>query len=87
MKNEYPVVLIEWADASGGDPGWMTLEELEDDGETLVQSVGFLLPADEPGGKKDHIALLQTYHDGDGFNLFYVPVGMIRKTIVLTPCN
>ncbi len=86
MKTEYPIVLIEWADACGGDPGWLTLEEIEDDGETLVQSVGFLVPPDEPGGKKDHITLLQTFHEGDGINLFHIPVGMVRKTILLTTC-
>lgn len=85
MQTEYPVALIEWADACGGDPGWLTLEEVEDDGETLVQSVGFLVPADDPGGKKDHVTLLQTYHGGDGINLFYIPVQMVRKTILLNP--
>ena len=87
MKNEYPIVLIEWADACGGDPGWFTLDDIEDDGETIIQSVGFLIPADEPPGKKDHITLLQSYHDGDGIHLFWIPIAMVRKTIVLTPCN
>ena len=87
MKTEYPIVLIEWADACGGDAGWLTLETIEDDGETLVHSVGFLIPSEDPGGKKDHVTLLQTYHDGEGINLFYIPCGMVRKTVVLTPCN
>ena len=87
MKTEYPIVLIEWADACGGDAGWLTLETIEDDGETLVHSVGFLVPSEDPGGKKDHVTLLQTYHDGEGINLFYIPCGMVRKTVVLTPCN
>lgn len=86
MKNEHPIVLIEWADACGGDAGWLALESVEDDGETLVKSVGFLIPAGDPGSKHGHITLLQTYHDGEGINLFYIPVGMVRKTIVLTPC-
>ena len=87
MKTEYPIVIIEWADACGGDAGWLTLETIEDDGETLVHSVGFLVPSEDPGGKKDHVTLLQTYHDGEGINLFYIPCGMVRKTVVLTPCN
>jgi hypothetical protein len=87
MKTEYPVVLIEWADACGGDAGWLALDAVEDDGETLVHSVGFLVPSEDPGGKKDHVTLLQSYHDGEGINLFYIPVGMVRKTLVLTPCN
>lgn len=85
MKTEYPIVLIEWADACGGDAGWLALEEVEDDGETLVHSVGFLIPPDDPGGKQHHITLLQTYHGGEGINLFYIPIGMVRKTILLSP--
>jgi hypothetical protein len=85
MSTDYPIVLVEWADACGGDPGWLNLEEVEDDGETLVHSVGFLIPFDEPGGKRDHVTLLQTYHGGDGINLFYIPTGMVRKTIILNP--
>lgn len=85
METEYPIVLIEWADACGGDAGWLALEEVEDDGETLVHSVGFLIPSDGPGGKKDHVTLLQTYHGGEGINLFYIPSLMVRKTILLNP--
>lgn len=85
MSCEYPIALVEWADACGGDPGWLSLEDVEDDGETLVLSVGFLIPPDDPGGKKDHITLLQTFHDGDGINLFYIPAQMIRKISVVTP--
>jgi len=87
MKTEYPVVLIEWADACGGDAGWLALDAVEDDGETLVHSVGFLIPSEDPGGKKDHVTLLQSYHEGEGINLFYIPIQMVRKTLVLTPCN
>ena len=79
----YPVALVYWADACGGDPGWLTLDDVDDDGETLVQSVGFLVPTGDAGAKKDHITLLQTFHDGDGINLFYIPVGMMRKIILL----
>ncbi len=87
MKTEYPIVLVEWADACGSAPGWLTLEEVEDEGETLVHSVGFLVPVGDPGSKENHVTLLQTYHEGDGISLFYIPVGMVRKTFVLTPCN
>ena len=34
----YPMALVYWADACGGDAGWLTLEDVEDDGEVLVQS-------------------------------------------------
>lgn len=86
-NNNYAIVLVQWADACGSEAGWLDLETLEDDGETLVESVGFLIPVGEPGSKENHVTLLQTYHGGEGINLFYIPVGMVRKTFVLTPCN
>ena len=80
----YPMALVYWADACGGDPGWLTLEDVEDDGEVLVQSTGFLLPTEDPGAKQNHVTLLQSFHDGDGINLFYIPVAMVRKIILLS---
>lgn len=80
---EYPVALIYWADACGGDAGWLTLDEVEDDGEVLVQSVGFLVPVGDAGSKEKHMTLLQSIHDGEGINLFYIPVAMVRKIVLL----
>jgi hypothetical protein len=77
------MALIYWADACGGDPGWLTLEDVEDDGEVLVQSTGFLVPTEDPGAKQNHVTLLQSFHDGDGINLFHIPIGMVRKIILL----
>lgn len=78
------MVLIYWADACGGDPGWLSLDSVEDDGEVLVQTVGFLIPVDDPGSKANHVTLLQSFHEGDGINLFYVPSAMVRKIILLS---
>jgi hypothetical protein len=80
----YPIALVYWADACGGDAGWLTLEDVEDDGEVLVQSIGFLIPTEDPGAKQNHLTLLQSFHDGEGINLFYIPVAMVRKIILLT---
>lgn len=82
---EWPIALVYWADATTGDPGWVTLDTVEEEGETLVMSVGFLIPVDAPGGRADHITLLQSHHDGDGIGLFYIPSGMVRKISVVTP--
>ena len=82
-KNELTIVLIKWADASGEEPGWLALDELEDDGEVLVSTVGFLIPADEPGGKQDHVTVMQSYHEGEAIHIFHVPVGMVRSMSVL----
>ena len=80
----YPIVLVHWADACGGDAGWLALDDVEDDGETVVQSTGFLVPVGDPGSKDKHVTLLQSFHDGEGINLFYIPTDMVRKIIVLT---
>lgn len=82
-KPTYPIALVLWADAHCGNPGWHDLEEFEDDGEIIIHTVGFLVPADEPGGKKDHVTLWQTYTDGEGIHPFHIPVAMTRKIILL----
>ncbi len=79
----YPIVRIVWADAHCGDPGWIELDHVEDDGEMLVTTVGFLIPPGE-GGKEGHITLYQTYTDGEGIHPFFIPIGMVRETKLLT---
>jgi hypothetical protein len=79
----YPIVRIIWADAHCGDPGWIELDNVEDDGEMLVTTVGFLVPPGE-GGKEAHITLYQTYADGEGIHPFFIPIGMVRETKLLT---
>lgn len=80
----YPVAYVRWADAHGGEGGWQDLDEYEDDGECLVTSVGFLVPADDPGAKKDHVTLWQTVTDGEGIHPFHIPVGMVRSLKLVT---
>jgi len=82
-KTNYPIVLVTWADAHCGDQGWLELEHIEDDGEMLVSTVGYLIPAGE-GGKEGHLTILQTYSDGEGIHPFYIPIGMVRDTKLLT---
>jgi hypothetical protein len=82
-KTEYPIVQITWADAHCGDPGWLDLSTVEDDGECLVTSVGYLIPVGE-GGKEKHVTLYQTYTEGEGIHPFHIPVGMVRETKLLT---
>jgi hypothetical protein len=77
------IVLVEWADACGEEPGWLSLEDLEDDGEVVVSTVGFLIPADDPGGKHNHVTVMQSYHDGEAIHVFHIPVGMVRKMTVV----
>jgi len=71
------------ADAQGEEPGWLSLEDLEDDGEVIVSTVGFLIPADEAGGKHDHVSVMQSYHGGEAIHVFRIPVGMVRSMSVM----
>lgn len=82
--NEYPIVIVKWADAHCGDAGWQELDTYEDDGECIVTTVGYLVPADGPGGKKDHITIWQTITEGEGIHPFHIPVAMSRSVTVIT---
>jgi hypothetical protein len=76
------LLLIEWADAHDGTETWTAIEDLSDDGEVIITSIGIKLDEDN-GGKKGHVALAQSI-DGDHVdNVLYVPVGMIRKMTAL----
>lgn len=83
QTESYPVALIKWADAHAGDPGWIAFDDYEDDGEYIITTVGFLVPADAPGGKLDHVSVWQTVTDGEGIHPFHIPVAMVKKIILL----
>lgn len=83
-KNNFPVVFIEWADAHAGEGGWQELEAYEDEGEVIVETVGFMVPADSPGGKKDHVTVWQSYHEGEGIHPFHIPSGMVRSLKIIS---
>jgi hypothetical protein len=77
-------VLIHWADAHCGLPGWLELDDYEDDGEIIVTTVGFLVEEGQPGSKEKHITVWQTIADGDGIHPFHIPFKMVRQLIYLT---
>ena len=78
----HKLLLVEWADAHDGTETWTAIDDLVDDGEVIITSVGIQLDEDN-GGKKGHVALAQSI-DGDHVdNVLYVPVGMIRKMTFL----
>lgn len=83
--SEYPIVIVKWADAHCGDAGWQELDSYDDDGECIVTTVGYLVPADEPGGKKDHITIWQTITEGEGIHPFHIPVAMSRSVTIVQP--
>jgi hypothetical protein len=80
----YSIVMIRWADAHMSDSGWIELDEYEDDGETLVETVGFLIPVGEAGSKKDHVTLWQTLCEDEGIHAMHIPIGMVREVKVLS---
>lgn len=79
------IVLVIWADAHTGDHGWISTD-VDSQDEMLVQSVGFLVPADA-GGKKDHVTLWQSLCDEEGIALFHIPVDMVRTIRTLRPAK
>ncbi len=75
---------VQWADAHCGNSGWHTLEDYHDDGELMVYTTGFLIPADQPGGKAGHVTVWQTITDGDGIHPFHIPTAMVRRVQVIS---
>ena len=81
--SDFPVVIVKWADAHASAGGWLDLDDYEDDGECIVTTIGYLVPADSPGGKKDHVSVWQTITDGEGIHGFHIPVSMVRNMTVI----
>ena len=77
------LVLVRWADAHSGIGHWHELETTgEDDAEYLVQSVGWLIPADK-GGKHGHVTLAQSLTPDDMVDhILHIPKGMVRQMVV-----
>lgn len=77
-------VIVRWADAHAGTEHWTPLEELDDDGEYIVSSVGWLLPVDE-GGKADHVTVVQSVTADDHVDhVLHIPVSMVRTLVSIT---
>lgn len=77
------VVLIRWKDAHAGEGGWLEMDDYDDDGLAVVETVGFLIPADEPGGKAHHVTVWQSISEDDGIHPFHIPVEMVLEMTVL----
>jgi hypothetical protein len=78
------MTMVTWADAHSDSSGWTGKRDLDEEGEYLVHSVGWLI-TEEEGGKPGHVTLCQSYTpDEDVDHVLYVPHGMIRAINVLT---
>ena len=73
------MVLVKWADAHSPESGWTFLSHLEDTGEFIVETMGWLLTEDD-GGKTDHITVAQSIGPDDAADhIIHIPKGMVRK--------
>lgn len=79
------VVYIRWADTHMSDGGWIDLANYEDDGECLIDTVGFLIPLGDKGSKKGHISVWQTLGEDEGIHGVHIPVGMVRHIAICSP--
>jgi len=79
----YSMVHVKWADTHLSDGGWLDLSEYEDDGECIVNSLGYLIPVGDAGSKNKHVTLWQTLCDGEGIHAIHIPVGMVREIKIL----
>ena len=79
------VVWIKWADAHTSEGGWQEMDALTDDGETIVDTVGFLVSHPDAGSKAGHVTVWQTLCDDEGIHGMHIPVGMVRSMVVLNP--
>lgn len=78
------LVHVRWADAwADGDPGWRHLEEIEDEGEYLVDTVGWLLHVGD-GGQTGHVTVAQSIGERDDAvdHVINIPLGMVRTISV-----
>jgi hypothetical protein len=83
MTTNRQIVWVQWADAHMSESGWLDLTDYSDDGETIVDSVGFLIPVGEPGSKDQHVTLWQSLCKGEGIHAMHIPVQMVRSIKVL----
>jgi hypothetical protein len=71
--------LVVWADAHSDSSGWTGRDHVSEEGEYLVNSIGWLL-TEQDGGKTSHVTLCQSYTpDEDVDHILHIPQGMVRK--------
>lgn len=81
----FEMVAVEWADAYVEENTWCFLHDIEDKGEYIVATVGWLLKAGE-GGQTGHVSVAQSLGARDGAvdNVIHIPAGMVRSLRSLT---
>lgn len=69
-----PMVSVIWIDAHQLTDAWTELADIDDDGDRVVHSVGFLVPT-----KAGHICLAQSVDEERVDNVLAIPHGMVRR--------
>jgi len=67
------------------ESGWLEMSDYVDDGETIVDTVGFLVPVGEPGSKDKHVTVWQSLCRSEGIHAMHIPVAMVREMRVVNP--
>lgn len=76
-------VLVIWHDAHAACQGWEYLDDLEDDGDYVVKSIGYLIDS-KKYGKKKHISIAQSFSEQDCVDsILHIPKAMVQKIINL----
>jgi hypothetical protein len=76
-------VLVIWHDAHAGSGTWEHLRDLEDDGNYVVRSIGYLIDG-KKHGKKKHISIAQSLSEADCVDsVLHIPVAMVQQVINL----
>lgn len=76
----HSIVVVEWADAHQATDSWTAIDDLDDDGDRTIVTVGFLLPVDE-GGKSNHVTIFQSFDEEQEMvdNVLHIPTGMVKS--------
>lgn len=78
MSRKFEMWLVEWADAHTAPHEWVHIEDVAEDGEYIVRSIGWVLPPNK-GGKEHHITLCQSWTPEDMVDhIVHIPVAMVR---------
>lgn len=79
-KIDFQMVLVKWADAHAYEGGsWVYPSDIEDTGDYIVQTVGWLLTEDN-GGFKNHVSVAQSWGADDAIDhIINIPSGMVRS--------
>lgn len=75
------MVQVLWADAHANEDGaWVYLKSVKDEGEYIVESIGWLLEVGD-GGQSGHVTIAQSIgvRDNVADHIINIPNGMVRS--------